>query len=128
MNSLIPRALSLLLAALACLFVVMGLRWLVAPASIAAQLGLTLETGLGLSSQVGDISAFFLVAGMSGLTALVSRQRVWFYPTAMLLLFAACGRTVAWIIHGADFAGEMIVFEVTVAGLFLAGSRILTTR
>ncbi len=128
MNALIPRALALLLVVLASLFVVMGLRWLVDPAGIAAELGLTLEIGLGLSSQVGDLSAFFLVAGLSGLIALVSRQRIWFYPTAMLLLFAAGGRTIAWIIHGADFAAQMILFEIVVAGLFLAGSRVLASR
>ena len=75
MRSIIPRALTLLLVLFSILFVVMGLRWLVNPAGSAPQLGLTLETGAGLSSQVGDLSAFFLVAGLSGLIALVSRAK-----------------------------------------------------
>ena len=128
MRSIIPRALTLLLALFSILFVVMGLRWLVNPAGSAPQLGLTLETGVGLSSQVGDLSAFFLVAGLSGLIALVSRNRIWFYPPAMLLLFAASGRTVAWVVHGADFAQQSIVFEILVASLFLIGSKVLAER
>ena len=47
----------------AVLFIVMGLRWLLDPAGIAPSLGLSLETGLGLSTQVGDLAAFFLVLG-----------------------------------------------------------------
>ena len=128
MRSIIPRALTLLLALFSILFVVMGLRWLVNPAGSAPQLGLTLETGVGLSSQVGDLSAFFLVAGLSRLIALVSRNRIWIYPPAMLLLVAASGRTVAWVVHGADFALQSIVFEILVASLFLIGSKVLAER
>ena len=77
------------------LFVIMGLRWLVDPAGIAPSLGLTLETGFGLSSQVGDLSAFFLVAGLSILIALITRTRSWYYPPVMLLLIAATGRLIS---------------------------------
>ena len=56
----------------AVLFIVMGLRWLLDPAGIAPSLGLSLETGLGLSTQVGDLAAFFLVLGISTLIALVT--------------------------------------------------------
>jgi len=102
MRSIIPRALTLLLALFSILFVVMGLRWLVNPAGSAPHL--------------------------SGLIALVSRNRIWFYPPAMLLLFAASGRTVAWVVHGADFALQSIVFEILVASLFLIGSKVLAER
>jgi hypothetical protein len=46
----------------------------------------------------------------------------------MLLLFAASGRTVAWVVHGADFALQSIVFEILVASLFLIGSKVLAER
>ena len=121
------RILSVLVALPALLFVVMGLQWLVAPAGVAAQLGLTLETGLGLSSQIGDLSAFFLVAGLCTLLGLVTHRRIWFYPPMMLMLFAATGRTIAWVVHGADFAPQ-IAFEVVVAGLLFVGSRVLAER
>jgi len=112
----------------ALLFVVMGLRWLVNPAGIAPELGLDLQTGLGLSSQVGDLSAFFLVAGLSVLIGLVTQRRTWFYPAVLLMLFAAVGRTVAWVLHGADFALQMIVVEIVVAGLFLMACRTMDDR
>ena len=110
------------------LFVMMGLRWLVDPAGIAPQLGLTVESGLGLSSQIGDLAAFFLVAGFSILIALVTRRAVWFYPAIMLLLIAATGRIVAWAAHGAAFAVQMIVFEIVVALILLTASRILPEK
>ena len=95
------------------------------PAGIAPDLGLTLETGVGLSTQVGDLAAFFLVAGLSTLIGLVTGKRFWFYPAPMLLLIAALGRTVAWVVHGAEFAPQTIMFEIVVALLILAGARFL---
>ena len=110
------------------LFVVMGLRWLVDPAGIAPSLGLTLDTGFGLSSQVADLSAFFLVTGLSILIAVVTRVRTWFYPPVMLRLIAATGRLVAWLVHGAAFVPQVIVFEVAVALLLLIAARYLPER
>ena len=110
------------------LFVVLGLRWLVDPAGVAPSLGLTLETGYGLSSQIGDLSAFFLVAGLSILIAVVTRTRTWYYPPAMLLLIAATGRVVAWVVHGAAFVPQTILFEVALAALLLIASRYLPAR
>ena len=66
------RALALIVMLPGLLFVVMGLRWLVDPAGVAPSLGLTLETGFGLSSQIGDLSAFFLVAGLSILNCVIT--------------------------------------------------------
>ena len=110
------------------LFIVLGLRWLVDPAGAAPLLGLSVEAGFGLSSQVADLSAFFLIAGLSILIAVVTRTRSWFYPPVMLLLIAATGRLVAWLVHGASFAGQAIVFEVAVAALLLIASRYLPER
>jgi hypothetical protein len=112
----------------ALLFVFLGLRWMVDPAGAAPSLGLALETGFGLSSQVADLSAFFLVAGLSTLIAVATRTRSWFYPPVMLLLIAAIGRLVAWIVHGAAFVPQVIVFEVIVAMLLLFASRYLPER
>jgi hypothetical protein len=110
------------------LFVVLGLRWLVDPAGAAPTLGLKLQTGFGLSTQVGDLSAFFLVAGLSILIAVVTRTRTWFYPPAMLLLIAATGRLVAWLVHGAAFVPQTIFFEIAVAVLLLIAARYLPER
>ena len=122
------RAFSLIVMLPGLLFVMMGARWLVDPAGAAPTLGLTLESGLGLSSQVADLSGFFLVAGLSILIAVVTRNRTWFYPPVMLMLIAAAGRLIAWIAHGAAFAPQMIVVEILIAVLLLVASRYLPER
>ena len=104
-------------------FVAIGLIWLVAPGFAASQLGMTLLTGVGLSTQIGDLASFFLVMGGSILIALYTGQRVWLYPPVMLLGFAAFGRVVAWAFHGAAFAIDMIAVEVIVAGLLFMASK-----
>ena len=76
----------------AVLFVIIGLRWLVDPAGVAPEFGLVLGEGLGLSSQVGDMSGFFLTLGICMLAALVSGRRTWYYPPALLLFLTAIGR------------------------------------
>lgn len=105
------------------LFIVMGIRWLVDPASIAGDLGLVLADGLGRSSMIGDFAAFFLTVGLCALLGVVTAQRVWFYPPAMLLLLAATGRVLAWALHDAAFAGGPILFEVGVSALLLAAAQ-----
>jgi uncharacterized membrane protein len=128
MNTWLKRVLTLVTLLPGLLFVVLGIRWLVDPASAAPSLGLTLETGFGLSSQVADLSAFFLVAGLCILIAVVTRNRTWYYPPAMLLLVAAIGRLVAWLVHGAAFVPQTIMFEVVVAVLLLTAARSLPER
>ncbi len=105
------------------LFVVMGVRWLVAPAGMAEQLGFVLADGIGRSSQIGDFAAFFITAGVCILMGVVSGKRFWLYPPAMLLLLAATGRVLAWVLHDAAFAADMILFEIVVGILLLVASR-----
>lgn len=125
MTMWIGRLFALIVMLPGLLFIVLGLRWQLDPAGAAPMLGLSLQSGLGLSSQIGDLSAFFLVAGLCILIAVVTRVRTWFYPPVMLMLIAATGRLVAWIAHGAAFALEQIVFEIVVAVLLLVASRVL---
>lgn len=108
----------------AILFVVLGLRWLIDPSASANALGFELGTGVGRSSQIGDLAAFFLSVGLCILMALVSARRVWFYPPVMLLLLAACGRVLAWVLHDAAFAGPMLIIEVGIAVLLLVVARL----
>ena len=125
---MIKTVLKILVALPALLFLTMGLRWLVNPAGIAPDFGLSLATGVGLSSQVGDMSAFFLLLGICMLTALVSGRRVWYYPPMMLLALTALGRLLAWLLHDAALAIDMIAPEVIVSALLLLASRQLPER
>jgi hypothetical protein len=121
--SLINIVVKLLVVIPAILFVVMGVRWLVAPAGVAPDFGLMLSDGIGLSSQIGNMAGFFLVLGSCMLIALISGQRSWYYPPMMLLAITALGRIVAWLLHDATLAVSQIMTEVVVAIILLLASR-----
>jgi len=121
--SLINIIVKLLVLIPAILFVVMGIRWLVAPAGVAPDFGLTLSDGIGLSSQIGNMAGFFLVLGSCMLIALISEHRSWYYPPMMLLAITALGRIVAWLLHDATLAVSQIMTEVVVAIILLLASR-----
>jgi len=117
------KVLKILVLLPAILFLVTGLRWLVAPAGVAPMFGLTLDQGVGLSSQVGDMSAFFLTLASCMLIALISGRRSWYYPAIMLLSITAVGRVLAWLVHDASFALDLIAPEVIVSIILLVASR-----
>lgn len=112
----------------AILFMATGIRWLVAPAGIAPDFGLTLAEGVGRSSQVGDMASYFLTLGSCMLIALISERRTWFYPPMMLLALTALGRIVAWLWHDASLAVSHITVELLVALVLLLACSRLTQR
>jgi hypothetical protein len=117
------KVLKLLVLLPAILFVVMGIRWLVAPAEIAPDFGLALAEGIGLSSQIGDMAGYFLTLGSCMLIALITARRSWYYPPMMLLAITALGRIVAWLLHDATLAVSQITVEAVVALILLLASR-----
>jgi uncharacterized membrane protein len=117
------KVLKLLVLLPAILFVVTGIRWLVAPVEIAPNFGLTLAEGTGLSSQIGNMAGFFLTLGSCMLIAVISERRSWYYPPLMLLAITSLGRIVAWLLHDAILAGSQIMIEVVVASILLLASR-----
>ena len=121
--SVINTVVKLLVLLAAILFLVMGVRWLVAPAGVAPDFGLTLSDGIGLSSQIVNMAGFFLLLGSCMLIALISGHRSWYYPPMMLLAITALGRTVAWLLHDATLAVSQIMTEVVVAIFLLLASR-----
>ncbi len=123
--SILKKLLTIVVVLFGILFVVSGLRWLVDPGGIAPELGLSLESGVGLSTQIGDLAAFFLTLGLCILSALVTKQRSWYLPAVALLLIAAVGRVVAWVVHDAALALNLIAPEIIIALILLAASRIL---
>jgi hypothetical protein len=109
----------------AVLFIVMGLRWVTDPTGAAAALGMTLLDGEGRSSQIGDVGAFFLAMGIMMLVALITARRSWYYAPALMLALVALLRVLAWLLHDAALALDMILVEVVVAGVLLvAASRL----
>ena len=110
------------------LFIITGLRWLLAPAGVAPEFGLVLSTGVGLSSQIGDMSAFFLTLGVCILMGLITQRAIWYYPPIILLSLTAVGRLLAWLLHDAALATDLIAPEVIVALILLIASRRLPAQ
>ena len=110
------------------LFIVTGLRRLLAPAGVAPEFGLVLSSGVGLSSQIGDMSAFFLTLGVCILMGLATQRTLWYYPPIILLSLTAVGRILAWLLHDAALAMNLIAPEVIVALILLTASRRLATQ
>jgi len=122
------RLLRLLLVLPAILFVVMGLRWVTDPTGAADALGMTLMTGLGRSSQIGDVGTLFLAMGLMILLGLVTSNHTWFRATAMILALVALFRVLAWLFHEAAFAPDMIAVELILTGLLLLSAAKLPER
>ena len=122
------KVLKIVVALLAVVFASIGLRWLVAPEGVAAEFGMTLMEGLGLSSQIGDLGAFFLSLAMFILLALTSGRRSWYYPAIILLGLTAIMRTMAWMFHGASLALDMIAVEIIACVVLYLGSLFLAAE
>ena len=106
------------------LFFINGVMWLIYPAASAEALGMSLLSGEGLSTQIGDLSSFFLVLGSFILLGAYTKQKYWFYTPIALLGLAAISRTIAYLFHDAAFATQSIMVEVLVACLlFFQASR-----
>jgi len=106
------------------LFFINGVMWLIYPAASAEALGMSLLSGEGLSTQIGDLSSFFLVLGSFILLGVYTKQKYWFYAPIALLGLAAISRTIAYLFHDAAFATQSIMVEVLVACLlFFQASR-----
>ena len=120
---MLNKIITTLVVLAAILFIVNGLRWLVDPAGIVDMFGLELASGVGLSSQVGDMSAFFLTLGICMLMGVVTAGHLWFYPAMILLGLTAVGRILAWLVHDAALATHLIAPEVIITVLLWVASR-----
>ena len=78
-------------------FLVIGLRWAVAPSGAAEALNMSLLNGAALSSQIGDVGGLFLCMGLFVLLGLVTKKREWFLATSLLVYAIAVFRILAWL-------------------------------
>lgn len=108
---------------LGAFFTLQGIAWLVDPARVAAGLGMPLLDGLARSTQIGDLSSFFLVAGATMLLGARPGRSGLLYVPAALVGGAAITRTLAWMFQGADFAFLFIAVEIAVGVTLLQGAR-----
>lgn len=102
------------------LFSLQGALWWIVPARAAEGLGMPLLDGIGRSTQAGDFGAFFLMAGITMILGSRPGRSALLLAPALLFGLAALGRTLAWALHGADFAALFIGVELVVAALLVA--------
>ena len=111
--------LRLLVALPACLMGLMAFRWQTAPEMAAHILGMPLLEGVGRSTQIGDFSAFFMAIFLFCILGAVRLKPHWFSAAGILIGSAAVFRTLAFLLHGADFVFNSIFIETLFAALFL---------
>ena len=122
MNRSLLRTVTTLVGAF---FTLQGVAWIAAPARAAAGLGMPLLDGVARSTQIGDLSMFFLMAGATILAgSRPGRARLLHVP-AGLIGGAAVTRTLAWGLQGAAFATTFIAVEIVTGVLLLAAARTL---
>ena len=109
-------------------FTLQGVLWILAPERAAAGLGMPLLDGLARSTQIGDLGAFFLTGGGTLLVgSQPGRSRLLLVPAAMVG-GAAVLRTLATVLHGADFAATFIAVEIAMCAVVLVAARALADR
>lgn len=117
--------LRIFLGLIGAFFLLSGLNWVFDPNAAAEGLGIhPLPDAVARSTLIGDLGAFFLSAAIFALLGAFTGRSCWLLSTALLFGAAAVMRTVAWAMHGADFAIVFIAIEVAVTAVFLfAASR-----
>jgi len=103
----------------AIIFLFIGLNWLFNPTGAAQDLGMVLQDGVGRSSQLGDMTAFFLGGSAMIILGLSTQNRTWLLAAAMTVSLAAFFRLVAWFFHDASLAIDLIGAEIIFASLIL---------
>jgi hypothetical protein len=117
---------SRILAALpAVIFLVLGLRWLIDPSAAAQMLGMPLLDGIGRSSQIGDMSAYFIGGSIMIFAGIITANRTWLYASSLIIVLTAVFRVMAWLFHDAALATSLIVPELIFTGMLMyAASKI----
>ena len=104
---------------LGLLFLGSGVEWIRDPESAAEGLGVLLpEGGLGRSTLIGDLGAFFLGTGTFALLGTVTGRARWYRAAALMLALAALMRTQAAVFHGASWT-ELIAVEVVLTAVLV---------
>jgi len=101
----------------------MALNWHVDPQSAAEGLGLALQSGLGASTQIGDLSALFgSIALMIGWGQRRGEAH-WLLGAALVLGLAATMRTLAFLLGHAPFGLQFIGPEFVMAAILVTSAR-----
>lgn len=92
--------------------ILIGIGLIFDPEQALASLSMPMLEGLALSTQLGDMTSFFLCTGAFIFMGAIKAAPRWLYAGAALFTIAALSRLLAWQVHGADLAIAPIAVEV----------------
>ena len=92
---------------------------IVQPSEAVGNLGMPLLEGVALSTQLGDMTSFFLCTALMCFLGGWKENAQWCYGAAMLLIGVAIFRTLAWAVHGAALTVDFIVIEIISTAVLL---------
>jgi hypothetical protein len=117
-------ALRVLTILMAVAFLMNGLGFIFDPAAAAGGLGMEVLTGIGASTQLGDIGAYFIVlTSLIGAGQLHGRSHL-LGIASLMLAAAAVMRTLVWLAGHADFATQFIIVEVVGAAVLFGAAHV----
>lgn len=96
--------------------------FVLSPADVAGDLGMPLLEGIGLSTQLADLGAFFTFSALLIFYGVIYSKGEYLRITALLLGLTAILRVIAWGVNGAAFATELIVAEIVLVIWLLTGA------
>lgn len=103
------------------LFLILGVRWMFAPAGIAAESGLELLNSLGYNTARGDIGGLFIAGAVTIAVALIRQKPEWLRVIAVVVACVAFGRATGMLLDGfagtsfVPFAVELVIISLLVA-------------
>ena len=101
----------------AIVFLIIGVFWVLQPGIMAENFGMVLSSGLGLSSQIGDLGSYFVSSALMIFYGIYTNNTHWFYPPILIMLLTALFRTLSTLLHDAPFAADMIGSEILFSGI-----------
>jgi hypothetical protein len=101
----------------AVVFLIIGVFWVLQPGIMAENFGMVLSSGLGLSSQIGDLGSYFVSSALMIFYGIYTNNTHWFYPPILIMLLTALFRTLSTFLHDAPFAADMIGSEILFSGI-----------
>jgi len=103
----------------AVVFLIIGVFWVLQPGIMAENFGMVLSSGLGLSSQIGDLGSYFVSSALMIFYGIYTNNTHWFYPPILIMLLTALFRTLSTYLHDAPFAADMIGSEILFSGILI---------
>ena len=103
----------------AIVFLIIGVFWVLQPGIMAENFGMVLSSGLGLSSQIGDLGSYFVSSALMIFYGIYTNNTHWFYPPILIMLLTALFRTLSTFLHDAPFAADMIGSEILFSGILI---------